>query len=89
MFWLFIIIIDSPFSAGVVGHCSDDNLGLSVGRQVPIAQRQSAEGDAVSPIPGDGGGGGDGSSGSERFVCFGSLFMSFPIFQLCLVDPCY
>lgn len=35
--------------------------------QLPITQRQSAEGNVVaSPVPGDGGGGGDGSSGSDR-----------------------
>ena len=46
---------------GLEGGCSD-----SGERQLPITQRQSAEGIVVSPIPGDGGGGGDGSSGSER-----------------------
>ena len=36
-------------------------------QQLPITQRQSAEGNVVtSPVPGDGGGGGDGMSGSER-----------------------
>ncbi|KAL4232237.1 hypothetical protein ACF0H5_009811 [Mactra antiquata] len=35
-------------------------------RQLPITQRQSAEGNVVtSPVPGDGGGGGDGSSGPD------------------------
>lgn len=34
--------------------------------QLPITQRQSADGNVItSPVPGDGGGGGDGSSGSD------------------------
>jgi len=43
--------------------------GLEGEDQIPITQRQSAEGDVVtSPVPGDGGGGGDGSSGSDTWV---------------------
>ena len=53
------------YIAGLEGGYSD-----SGARQLPITQRQSAEGIVVSPVPGDGGGGGDGSSGSERFVRF-------------------
>ena len=48
-------------------------------RQLPITQRQSAEGIVVSPVPGDGGGGGDGSSGSERLVrILDSIYLNAP-----------
>ncbi|XP_060568181.1 centrosomal protein of 192 kDa-like isoform X2 [Ruditapes philippinarum] len=52
------------------GHSRPGLEGLSLTdetrQQLPITQRQSAEGNVVtSPVPGDGGGGGDGSSGSD------------------------
>lgn len=60
--------MESCCFSGLEGGCSD-----SSERQLPITQRQSAEGIVVSPVPGDGGGGGDGSSGSERLVLITSV----------------
>ncbi|KAL3863258.1 hypothetical protein ACJMK2_005023, partial [Sinanodonta woodiana] len=52
---------DNGLRPGLEGVSAQDIEG-----QLPMDQRQSAEGDVVeSPVPGDGGGGGDGSSGSD------------------------
>ena len=42
----------------------------------PWEARQSAEGDVMSPVPGDGGGGGDGSSAHSRCVSFTMDFLA-------------
>ncbi|KAK3588295.1 hypothetical protein CHS0354_014158 [Potamilus streckersoni] len=52
---------DNGLRPGLEGVSAQDSEG-----QLPMDQRQSAEGDVVeSPVPGDGGGGGDGSSGTD------------------------